>query len=76
VTEFKLAPNAVTAGPDGNIWFTESSPDRIARITPAGVVTKFSVGLTPGSNPIGIASGPGYTIWFVEISGNRIGRVQ
>src|SRR5205085_617910 len=43
VTEFPL-PNAmsnpygITGGPDGNVWFTEYSGQRIDRITPAGVV--------------------------------------
>ncbi len=35
---------AITTGPDGNLWVTEETADRIARITPAGVVTEFSVG--------------------------------
>ena len=41
VTEFAL-PTAgrgrrgITAGPDGNLWFTESAANQIGRITPAG----------------------------------------
>src|SRR5439155_25862858 len=31
----------IAAGPDGNLWFTEPAPNRIGRITPAGVVTEF-----------------------------------
>ena len=30
------APNDITAGPDGNLWFTEAGGNRIGRITPAG----------------------------------------
>lgn len=31
-------------GPDGNVWFTDSSNYRIGKITPAGTVTFFSLG--------------------------------
>ena len=39
----------ITLGPEGNLWFTEES--KIGRITPAGVVTEFSAGITPFSEP-------------------------
>src|SRR4051794_14882998 len=42
-------------GPDGNMWVTSSS-SRIARITPAGVVTWFSHASI--SQPDGIVAGP------------------
>src|SRR5206468_646164 len=52
-----------TTGPDGNLWFTETSPNKIGRITPAGVITEFQ---NPNSDsaPIGIVSGPGGKLWF------------
>ncbi len=34
-----VAPPAITAGPDGNLWFTEGY--RIGRITPTGRATEF-----------------------------------
>lgn len=34
-------PSQITAGADGNIWFTEADNDQIGRITPDGVVTMF-----------------------------------
>jgi hypothetical protein len=34
------APYAITAGPDGNLWFTEFLGSRIGRITPVGVVSE------------------------------------
>src|SRR5262252_6287005 len=64
VTEFPIVndlnnrPQGITRGPDGNLWFTETSTDRIGRITPAGVVTEFSAGITPGSGPNEITAGP------------------
>src|SRR5271169_830436 len=69
------APGGLAAGPDGNLWFTEANGNRIGRITPAGVVTEFSAGLTPESFPSGIAAGPDGNLWFAEYFGNRIGRI-
>src|SRR3954452_12736972 len=42
-------PAAITAGPDGNLWFTDQSSMRaIGRVTPAGAITEFSAGFNPG----------------------------
>ena len=68
-------PRGITAGPDGNLWFTEYDGDRIGRITPAGVVTEFSAGITAGAGPRGIAAGPDGNLWFTEFAGDRIGRI-
>src|SRR5215467_1126053 len=32
-------PTVIVPGPDGNLWFTETSANRIGKITPAGVIT-------------------------------------
>ena len=83
------SPAGITAGPDGNLWFTEfnSSPlspsgkrvpvagNRIGRITPTGVVTEFSKGISVGSAPQGITSGPDGNLWFTESDASRIGRI-
>jgi len=69
------APLGITAGPDGNLWFTESNGNRIGRITPLGVVTEFSAGITAAANPFGITAGPDGNLWFTESNGNRIGRI-
>ena len=42
----------ITAGPDGNLWFTEFDGNRIGRITPLGVVTEFSAGISAGADPV------------------------
>jgi streptogramin lyase len=83
VTEFSsgISPGAypndgITAGPDGNLWFTEYHGDRIGRINPTtGEVTEFSDGITAGAYPNGITAGPDGNLWFTEIIGNRIGRI-
>jgi streptogramin lyase len=54
-------PNAITAGPDGNLWFA-TNDGKVGRITPAGTVTGFPV---PGATDLaGITVGPGGTLWF------------
>jgi streptogramin lyase len=60
-------PRAITNGSDGNRWFTEgteftSAPAKIARITPAGVITEFAPDVPDGCNGCiitDIAQGPG-----------------
>jgi streptogramin lyase len=68
-------PYTIVAGPDGNLWFTESVGNKIGRITPAGVITEFPVPM-PGSGPYGICVGPDRNIWFTERFGNQIGRLD
>src|SRR5262249_45011699 len=57
VTEL-LAPNwearqaggdaSINAGPDGNVWVTEPTARRIARVEPSGVITEFDVPASMG----------------------------
>jgi len=79
IDEFPLdnaasSPRSIVAGPDGNLWFTESAAGAIGRITPAGNVTEFPVP-DAGSQPWRIAVGPDGAMWFTELLGNRIGRI-
>jgi virginiamycin B lyase len=70
-------PNAglggMVMGPDGNIWFTEITADKIGRLTPAGAFKEFDV--PAGSSPLAIASAPDGNLYFVEYNGNKIGRI-
>ena len=63
-------PEHITAGPDGNLWFTEFWTNRIGRMTPAGALTEFPIP-TADSAPRGIVSGPDGAVWFVESGFNR-----
>jgi streptogramin lyase len=79
VTEFSLPaansrPTAITSGPDGNLWFTEGSGNKIGTITPAGTVTEFPLP-TGGSWPRGITAGSDGNVWFVEYFGNKVGKI-
>jgi sugar lactone lactonase YvrE len=62
----------ITAGPDGNLWFTEASGSNVDRITPSGVITRFPIPSISSTG--GIAAGPDGNLWFTESAG-RIGRV-
>jgi len=75
-----IANAGITSGPDGNLWFTEFNSaglagNRIGRITPTGVVTEFSAGISEGSAPNGITAGPDGNLWFTESDASRIGRI-
>ena len=67
-------PWSITAGPDGNLWFTENNVNKIGRITTSGVVTEFPVP-TVNSHPMAITAGPDGNLWFTELNGNKIGRI-
>jgi virginiamycin B lyase len=69
------SPEGITAGPDGNFWFTELAGDKIGRIAKDGAITEFSVP-TPRSFPHGIAVGPDGNLWFTEINASQIGRIS
>jgi hypothetical protein len=70
---------AITAGPDGNLWFTEILGKQIGRITPDGSITEFPLGGPPSSDPNYITAGPDGNLWFTEDTalpnGNQIGRI-
>jgi virginiamycin B lyase len=71
-------PTALTAGPDGNVWVTlpakgKKDDGAIGRVTPAGVLSTFTTGLT--ADPGDIAAGWDGALWFTEPEGNAIGRI-
>ena len=67
-------PIGITAGPDGNIWFTESRTNKIGKVTLKGHFTEYPLP-TPNSDPSGITAGPDGNLWFTEYEGNQIGRI-
>lgn len=78
IAEFPLptlasGPTWITAGPDGNVWFTAPGTDntrtKVARMTRDGAVTEFTV---PGV-PHDITAGPNGDLWFTMP--NKIGRI-
>jgi len=67
-------PAGITAGSDGNIWFTEQTANKIGVITPAGLTTEYTIP-TANSIPNGITKGPDGNMWFVETTGNKIASI-
>ncbi len=65
---------SITAGPDGNIWFTEENQSQIGRVTPNGTITEFPTP-TPNSYPVQIISGPGGDMWFTEDGASNIAKI-
>jgi virginiamycin B lyase len=68
------APAVITAGPDGNVWYTENGAGKIARITPAGTITEFP-NPGPSTSPIGIVTGPDGNLWVAESQNSTIGKM-
>jgi streptogramin lyase len=79
ITEFALPagskPTNIVAGPDGDLWFTDPGTNQIGRITTAGQVTEFGVGISPAAHLNGIAAGPDGNIWFTERAAHKLGRI-
>jgi streptogramin lyase len=64
----------IVTGPDGNMWFGESTTDYLASCTMSGTITEYpSVG-TVGEGLLGIAFGPDGNLWYVTSSVARIGK--
>ncbi len=77
ITEFPVPTFTSTglgmaAGPDGNLWFTEFTDNKIGRITTDGGFAEFP---TTMSHPYGIAAGSDGSLWFTEWSPNNIGTI-
>jgi virginiamycin B lyase len=77
------APTAITAGPDGNLWFTEQFPNKVARVTTSGSFTEYAIptgipvsqSIPSTSCPHGIAAGPGGYVWFTESCAGKVAKV-
>ena len=77
ITEYSLPtkgnePIGITAGPDGNLWYTASEA-KIGKITTSGTITEYS--LPKGSTPRRITAGPDGNLWFTDYSTKTIGKI-
>ncbi len=68
-------PAGIATGSDHNLWYTDPGQSQIVQLTPAGVFTFFSTGITVGSEPFGITAGPDGALWFTEAGADQIGRI-
>jgi streptogramin lyase len=83
VSEFALAGSArrLTAGPDGNVWFSDST-GFIGRVTPDGIANEFLIPTVLGasnapasSDPNGITAGPDQKIHWVSTGNDGNGAI-
>jgi virginiamycin B lyase len=67
-------PQDLVLGPDGNIWFTERTTNKIGRISASnpGTIDEFP---TVGNGPDIITVGPDGALWFTELNSTSIGRI-
>ena len=76
VTDLSISTNStsIAVGSDKNLWLTLTHNFKdgvIARVTPSGVETDFTV-TTPDNTLSGIIPGPDGALWFIE-TGNATG---
>ncbi len=68
-------PTGIATGPDGNLWFTETTADKIGTLdVTTGMVSEYAIP-TAASSPTGIATGPNGNLWFTETRANQIGEI-
>ncbi len=65
-------PGAITAGPAGDLWFTEGATDGLGIRTPSGSIVEL-LGLSAPAS--GIATGPDGNLWVTEPGANVVARV-
>ena len=79
ITEYPIPTAAsnthnIATGPDGNIWFTEASGNKVGKVTISGGFTEYSIP-TADSGPGGISAGPDGNLWFAESSAHKVAKV-
>jgi hypothetical protein len=69
-------PSGITAGPDGNLWFTLNSYNQLGKINPTThEIAQFSLPLG-GNRPVEITAGPDGNVWFTQAESNQIGMIN
>lgn len=78
-TGFPLSgpPDAITAGPDGALWFTFQGPygSVVGRITTGGTISTFASDYLDGAQVHGITAGSDGALWFTISNYAEIGRI-
>jgi virginiamycin B lyase len=67
-------PQNISVGPDRNLWFTEEHTDKVARMTPQGLLTEYDVP-TANAQPQAFCLGGDGNLWFTEPTGMQNGQV-
>ena len=59
-----MFPASISAGADGNLWFTTFGEPAVGRVTPTGTVSIFPISTSgPGQD---ITAGPDHNMWFTD----------
>ncbi|HEX4441082.1 MAG TPA: S-layer homology domain-containing protein, partial [Thermoanaerobaculia bacterium] len=66
-------PNGIGVGPDGAVWFTEFTKDKIGRVDGGGAIDEHPI--PAGSATMAITAGADGNLWFSEYGKNKIGRL-
>lgn len=66
-------PIGICEGPDGLLWFTSTSSNRVGKITTAGVITMYSS--ASFNSPIGICAGPDGNLWVASQGNDTLCKV-
>jgi streptogramin lyase len=70
------APSAITAGPDGKLWFADAGASAVGVIDPVTLqVVEFHTP-TAVSDPEAITSGPDGGVWFTEQAAQQIADID
>ncbi len=84
ITEFSqgLAANAsfgngndITAGPDGNLWFTDFGASKVGMINPTNDLINEFATPTANAGPRGITAGPDGNLWFTEFTLGSVSKI-
>jgi sugar lactone lactonase YvrE len=67
-------PETLTAGADGNMWFTDKAMGAIGKVTPSGTITEFPTGKA-ASMPTESTLGADGNVWFSDPGVPAVGRV-
>ncbi|HEX3895544.1 MAG TPA: hypothetical protein VHW73_04980, partial [Rudaea sp.] len=59
---------SIAAGDNGDMWFVETTGDKVGKISPSGVFTEFPIPADSGlSDPIAIGKGADGRMWFTTL---------
>ena len=67
--------SAITSGPGGNLWVTETGTGKIASVSPSGSVTEFPLP-SSAAGPRAITTGPDGNLWIAETSLGQVARMS
>jgi virginiamycin B lyase len=71
------APEGITLGPNGDLYFSEEAADNIGELTPSSGIPTFGteVPLPSGDAPDAMVTGRDGNLWFIDTGTDEIGRI-